>query len=134
MSTLIDKPVKVTYENAYKVTNDFKIKLGTNEHLDFISEFRPLHDNFILSLENFSNTFAKHFPTDKEERHLMLGKIKELMNLVEYVRKVYEENYFARKSFKNFIGNLYIQSNDLLEFIYDLSKDDYIWNDEELMF
>jgi hypothetical protein len=134
MNAIIDKPLKGAYETAYKTTNDFKIRLGSNEHLDFISDLRPLHKEFIFSLENFSNTFAKYFPTEKEERELMLGKIKELMNLVEFVRKTYEENDLTNKSFKNFINNLYIQSNDLLEFIYDLSNNESIWNDEELIF
>ena len=136
MSILIEKPVLETYNTAFNVSKDFKktIEAGSDEHLDFISSLRPMHNSFINALDTFNNVFAKTFPSDKEHKADCLIKLKELMNLVEFTRKVYNENEITKRSFPTFIENLLIQSNELLEFIHDLSVENSIWDDEELIF
>lgn len=136
MNILIDKPVSETYNTALSVSENFKktIEEGSDEHLDFISSLKPLHDSFINALDKFNQAFAINFPNNKKDKEESLLKIRELMNLVEFTRRVYDENKFTRKSFPTFRDNLLIQSNELLEFIHDLSKDNSVWDDEDLIF
>jgi|GEM_PF-2464882 len=136
MSILIDQPVLETYNTAFNVSEDFKntIEAGSDEHLDFISSLKPMHDSFITALDTFNHVFAENFPNNDEHKATYLIKIKELMNLVEFTRKVYTENELTRKTFPTFIDNLFIQANELFEFIHDLSIENSIWDDEELIF
>ena len=85
MSILIDQPVLETYNTAFNVSKDFKntIEAGSDEHLDFISSLKPMHDSFITALDTFNHVFAENFPNNDEHKATYLIKIKELMKIKE---------------------------------------------------
>ncbi|MGO1650242.1 MAG: hypothetical protein ACTHXT_12935 [Sphingobacterium sp.] len=104
-------------------------KLGTDEHLDYISERTKKLEDLIVELHDFNDNFELLFPNDKESGEVIVNSLHILHSALSLaIDRLEQENY--KNSFATCLGKLRSESSQLVEYIEDLNE--FILSDDEV--
>ena len=113
-------------ENLRKKHTGFKI--GSDEHLDYISERTKVLDELIVKVAEFNDKFENMFPHDKETGEVLLSALHILHSALSLAVKNLElDNY--KNSFSTCLNRLQTENNQLVEYIEDINE--FILSDDE---
>lgn len=113
-------------ENLRRKTTTFK--LGSDEHLDFVSAITTELNSLIEKLRDFNDSFELMFPKDKKSSEFAVNVLHILHSgLSLAIEKLKSDDH--KHAFKTCLENLKTEHNQIIEYIEDINE--FILSDDE---
>lgn len=126
--TIRTKNIRNKFKSTYNLSEKFNrtyseiIRLGSDAHLDIISENTKQINLLISSLAVLNDLIEENFPKTIEEAELIKFNLHSLHSSLSLLIDNLQKDNLFQKSYKNSIDLLIEEDNQIIEYINDINE------------
>lgn len=134
MTKVQSKNIRNKFKSAYDLTEKFNrnfdenIRLGSDIHLDMVSEYSKELDLLVSGLSSLNDLIELNFPKTLEDAELIKFNLHSIHSALSLLISKLQKDDFNQKSYKNNIELLIDEDNQIVEYIYDINE--YVLNED----
>lgn len=135
MTKVQSRNISNKFKSAYDLTEKFnrnfdeKIRLGSDAHLDIISENNKKLGVLVSDLSSLNDLIELNFPKTIEDAELIKFNLHSIHSALSLLINKLQKGDFNQKSYKNNIESLLDEDNQIIEYIYDINE--YVLNKDD---